>query len=67
MARPSRLRLLLSDTDARHVRQWLAPLLDQRRAVREAQRQQQRQRQRRQLLAALWLLVFAVILLTRYL
>lgn len=67
MTRPSRLRLLLSDADARQVRQWLAPVLAQRRAQRLAQRQQQRKRQRRHLLAALWLLVFAVMLLARYL
>lgn len=63
MARRGRLRLWLSDDDAHQVRQWLAPVLEQRRQAAE----QQRRRRRRQLLTTLWLLVFAIALLTRYL
>ncbi|KAF1013196.1 MAG: hypothetical protein GAK31_03345 [Stenotrophomonas maltophilia] len=61
MARRGRLRLWLSDDDAHQVRQWLAPVLEQRRKAAE------QQRRRRQLLTTLWLLVFAIALLTRYL
>lgn len=60
MARRARLRLWLSDDDARRVRHWLAPQLAQR-------RQQATERRRRLLLTTLWLLVFAIALLTRYL
>ena len=67
MPRSNRLRLQLNDADARQVRQWLAPELEQRRAQRAASRARQQQRQRRTLLLALWVLVFAVLMLSRYL
>lgn len=67
MPRNPRLRLQLNDADARQVRQWLAPELEQRRAQRVASRARQQQRQRRTLLLALWVLVFAVLMLSRYL
>ncbi|WP_313420615.1 hypothetical protein [Stenotrophomonas sp.] len=62
MIRRKRLRLLLSDDDAQQVRQWLAPLLAQRRHA-EAER---RRRLRRQRLVCLWLLVLVLALLARY-
>lgn len=67
MPRSTRLRLQLNDADARKVRQWLAPELTQRRAQRAALRARQQQRRRHGLLLALWMLVFAVLLLSRYL
>jgi hypothetical protein len=60
MARSDRLRLLLSDEDARQVREWLAPVLARKRAAAE------RGRRRHSLLLTLWLLVLIVALLTRY-
>ncbi|WMJ71052.1 hypothetical protein [Stenotrophomonas sp. 24(2023)] len=63
MARRARLRLWLSDDDAHQVRQWLAPVL----ALRRQQAAERRRRRRRRLLTTLWLLVFAIALLTRYL
>jgi len=62
MVRRARLRLWLSDEDARQVRLWLAPVLAQRR-----QQAAERRRRRRQLLTTLWLLVFAIALLNRHL
>lgn len=61
MARSDRLRLLLSDEDARQVREWLAPVLARKRAAAERGR-----RRRHSLLLTLWLLVLIVALLTRY-
>ncbi|MDA3305074.1 hypothetical protein [Stenotrophomonas sp. PI_27] len=63
MVRRARLRLWLSDEDARQVRLWLAPVLAQRRQ----QAAERRRRRRRQLLTTLWLLVFAIALLNRHL
>lgn len=62
MARPERLRLLLSSDDARHVHVWMAPLLARRRAQAAARRRRRRQR----LLACLWLVALAIALMTRY-
>jgi hypothetical protein len=62
MARSDRLRLLLSDEDARQVREWLAPVLARKRAAAE----RGRRRRRHSLLLTLWLLVLIVALLTRY-
>ncbi len=61
MARPDRLRLLLSDDDADQVRQWLGPLLARKRAAAAA-----RARRRQRLLATLWLIALGVALMTRY-
>ncbi|MCS4235880.1 hypothetical protein ACTUVK_002567 [Stenotrophomonas rhizophila] len=62
MARPDRLRLLLSDDDAHQVRQWLGPLLARKRAAAAARARRRRQR----LLATLWLIALGVALMTRY-